>query len=222
MLSQTLIKIINALGYINPFYNNLSKIKTLYNLLKYMYDKDDYTRCGITYENIKQFFESGTLVTTKKILNLSELQNVDDSVTEGYYTIDLRNNHIPNQNIINHVLIIEKKSNRYTIYQSFLFNYSVLDYINTQQNVLSKQQIIDYFEKIYSLSDSEEWNDLTKEVFKKCFNVDADVVGKKNKGENWKCNIYFTKYRTNSILKYLISLQINYILFQIISHILLS
>lgn len=216
LFAKITINIINTLGIINPFYNTLTKIKTSYNLLKYIYDRNDYTRCGITHQNVTQIlnFES-SVAKGKKLLNIKEIIDVIDSNCVGYFTIELNNNHLPNQHINGHILVIEKThDNKFIIYQSFLYNYDILENMHNSKYIYSKENIINYFENVLSLFDKGEWNDTTKENFKKCFNVNTDVVGSKTENDEWKGYIMFTEYLRPK--KYLMSTFLYYHILNII------
>lgn len=166
-------------------YTLKSAILLYHKLAKFTYDPIDFTKCGITYEHVRGLLSTKGAIHEQEIIkNCNVIKFLNDPVT-GFIIVLLTNDHLSNQIIHNHVLVIEKINNdKYIMYQSFLYNYDICHYLTNYKHEYSKEEILKFFDDLKIVQGKKNflgrkrWIKKYSLLFSKYFCVDSTNVGK--------------------------------------------
>lgn len=160
----------------------------------------NYKSCGANARAVHHLYaEIFPFAYVKRFpLNTNEkLLKKITNAERGIFEIKLYNQHLADQKILGHALIVEKVAqNSFRIYQSFVQHYTLKDYLEASKGKMYQQkQIIRYFDKITLLSRKGKWNRQTTRAFKEAFLVDPKRVGLKESNDEWRRYVTFYRYQ---------------------------
>jgi hypothetical protein len=102
----------------------------------------------------------------------------------------------PSTNLDSHSFLIEKtkhKKNKFLLYQSYLDDYDLEQYLNKFNNSYTKKRMIDMIEHLYYIFSRKKWDDNCSKIWKHyfCHTLSPNVVNNKISNELFLVYHYF-------------------------------